>query len=294
MYKHYTRKVYIKEIQEDVRLIMHTKIYFYIIILFFFSFYLSGCDYRNYIYTEDSLKRVAEKSLEDKYDEKFVIHRAWDKNQTMFFADCSPKDNPDVIFRCDIYKNGNGIIDDGYLQGLIAQEINDILINDFKKMFGNCYTRPFIMNYYNVPAFENVKEVTLREYAEEAGLSVNDVGYNVYVDVSEISNESIDEECSYFEKKIPDMIKKQLIPDLRVHIYFTTSDLIMKCKNYYNTHWDSDFDLDNELDKYSNISLVYENGKLEKIYEGRAFNEKYVDYKIFRKKIDMVESREDN
>ena len=33
---------------------MHTKIYFYIIILFFFSFYLSGCDYRNYIYNSVS------------------------------------------------------------------------------------------------------------------------------------------------------------------------------------------------------------------------------------------------
>ena len=90
------------------------------------------------------------------------------------------------------------------------------------------------------------------------------------------------------------MIKNQKIPNLRIHIYFTTGDMIMKCRNYYRTHWDSDSDLNHELDKYSNISLVYEDGNIKEIYEGRAFNENYVEYEYFRKNIDKIEYKEED
>ena len=251
--------------------------------LFLICVLMCGCDYRNYFYTENSLKKVAEKSLEEKYGEEFVVHRVWNKSQTMFFADCSPEDNEEVIFTADIRKNGDGIVADGYAQGVVAKEVDDLLKDDFKKYFGDCYTLAFITNYYNVYKFSDAKNVSIDEYMKKVDL--DDVGYFVYVDKSLILDETIDEECEFFEEVIPDMIEKKQIPDLCIKIYFTTGELKDKCKDYYSTHSDADFDLDNELDKYSNISLIYENGKLDKVYEGSWLNERYCEYKQFRENI---------
>ena len=124
---------------------------------------LCGCDPRNYIYTKESLKRVAEKSLQEKYGEEFVIYRVWERSQEMFFADCSPKDNLEVMFTADINKNGDGVVADGYAQGVVAKAVDDVLRDDFKELFGDCYTRPYISNYYNVPEFLNAKEITIQD-----------------------------------------------------------------------------------------------------------------------------------
>ena len=292
MYKHYTRKVYIKEIQEDVRLMIHTKLFFNIIIMFFLSSNLYGCDYRNYIYTEDSLKRVAEKSLEKKYGEEFIVHRAWNRSQTMFFADCSPKDNPDVIFTADIRKNGDGIISDGYAQGVVAKEVDDVLKDDFKKLFGDCYTRPYISNYYNVPEFIDAKGITIQEYISKVNPDVIGMSYGVYIDASQLSNDAIDRETEYLCNEIPKKIQNRNIPNLSIHIRFVTNELIEQCRTYFSDHVDIDSDLSEELRKHVKISLKYNQyGEIEEIYEGNI-NRTYGEYRELRNNIDLLIPKE--
>ncbi len=75
------------------------------------------------------MKKVADKSLEEKYGEKFVIHGVWEGSQEMFFADCSPEDNPEIVFRADIRKNGDGVVADEYAQGVVAKEIDALFQN---------------------------------------------------------------------------------------------------------------------------------------------------------------------
>lgn len=262
--------------------------------LFLICVLMCGCDYRNYFYTEDSLKKVAEKSLEEKYGEEFVIHRVWERSQEMFFADCSPKDNPEVIFTADINKNGDGIVADGYAQGVIKKEVDNLLKDDFNELFGDCYTRPYISNYYNVPEFLNAKDITIQEYISEVDADVICLYYSVYVDASQLSNDTVEQEREYLCNEIPKKIKNKIIPNLSIYIYFTTDELINRCKEYFSTHVDTDYDINRELDKYPCISLEYnKDGKLDELYKGSFLNPKYGEYQELRKDIDRDIPKED-
>ena len=85
-------------------------------ILVLLSLFLTGCNgWKNYIHTESSLKREAADVLEEKYDEEFVIHKVWIKNQTTFYATCSPKDDSEIVFEAQVYKDGSGIYKDVYI-----------------------------------------------------------------------------------------------------------------------------------------------------------------------------------
>ena len=252
---------------------------------------MCGCDPRNYFYTEDSLKKVAKKSLEEKYGEEFVIHRVWNKSQTMFFADCSPEDNEEVVFRADIRKNGDGIVSDGYAVGVVANEINDVLKDDFKRLFGDCCTNTYVHSYYKVPIFKNAKEATIDEYISLVDLDI--LSYYVYVDGLKLSNETIEIENEYLCKEIPRMIKNKIIPNLTIHIYFTTDELVKQYDDYLINHRNTEFEMNKNLDKYPNIHIDYRNGLVDSMYEGDIVNEKHAEYKEFRKDINNIILEED-
>ena len=153
---------------------------------------LSGCgDWRNTFYTESSLKRVAAKSLKEKYGEEFVVHRVWNKSSSMFFTTWSPNDDPEVLFQADIRNNGDGVVADGYTQGVIAKELDEILKDDFQSLFSDCYTRARMPNYYNVPEFESPKDTTLQEYMSKVSFDLMGMGYDVFILLSEVTDESI-------------------------------------------------------------------------------------------------------
>ncbi|MCM1102409.1 MAG: hypothetical protein NC079_08780 [Clostridium sp.] len=78
---------------------------------------------------------MAEKSLKKKYGEEFIIHNAWDRDQTRFYADCSPKDNRGVVFRACIYKNGKGVYGDEYPETVVALEVDEIFRDGFEEIF---------------------------------------------------------------------------------------------------------------------------------------------------------------
>ena len=79
-----------------------TKIRFWAVLLLF-CVLLCGCGTGNYAHSEESMKRVAEKSLKKKYGEEFVIHSTWNRDQERFFADCSPRDDSEVVFKATFY-----------------------------------------------------------------------------------------------------------------------------------------------------------------------------------------------
>ena len=216
-------------------------------ILLLFGILLCGCNVSNYIYTEDSLKKVAEKSLKKKYGEEFVVHSAWAKNAEVFYADCSPKNNSEIVFRADVYKSGKGVYADGYVQGVVANSINEFLEPDIKLLYENCYTRVSPPSYYNVYQFENPKNVTISEYLEKNELDY--VGYNIFVLDTECDKLNIDNEYNLFSQKILKDIRERRIPSMAVTVYFVDDRMYEYTKAYYSTHttYDSDFDQQLEI-----------------------------------------------
>ena len=225
-----------------------------------------GCDIRNYVYTDSSLKWIAQRSLKKKYGEEFVIYRVWDKSQKMFFATCSPKDDPEVVFEGYFYKTGDngGVIKDGYAQGVVAKEVNDILKNDIQELFGGCYTHSVILNYINVPEFKNSKEVTIREYMSKVNL--DNIVYYIFVPLAAESEDKINNEYELFSKTIQSKIENGIIPDLSVHIFFADNEMIKQCEEYYSTQVYIYYDFGRELDDCESINFKYENGIMDMDY----------------------------
>lgn len=238
---------------------------------------LAGCgvEWSNYFNTDRGLKRVAAKSLEKKYGEKFIIHDVWGKNLEQFFADCSPKENPDVIFRADIYKNGKGVSDDGYTQGIVAKELNDILQDDFQALFPGCYTRVGVPSYYNEPEFENPTEVTLKEYMPYINFGI--MGYHIFIPIEDASSSSISDEYDYLENTLSQHIKEGTIPMVAVFMYFVDEEMMEKCKEYYQTNSSTGSAFEKLLDGYVQISFGFPDGNINITYDEYAEKRGKVD-----------------
>ncbi|MCM1528271.1 MAG: hypothetical protein NC091_13640 [Bacteroides sp.] len=228
---------------------------------------LCGCDLRNYIYTEDSLKKVAEKSLKKKYGEEFVIHNVWDRDQTRFFADCSPKDNRDAVFLATIYKNGKGVFDDDYPEAVVELEVDELLRDGFDEVFENCYVKSYVIQFYTRPEFDSPRSLTLETYLEATNTRI---GCYVFVENSDISKEDIEREYQYLSETLPNDVKEGGITDGQfrdIRIYFVDKEVVEKCETYFLTHMDIRGEFDSETSKYIRFSDYYENGKLSQSYE---------------------------
>ncbi|MCM1101720.1 MAG: hypothetical protein NC079_06955 [Clostridium sp.] len=228
---------------------------------------LCGCDLRNYIYTEDSLKKVAEKSLKKKYGEEFIIHSAWDRDQTRFYADCSPKDNRDVVFLACIYKNGKGVYGDEYPEEVVALEVDEILRDEFEEVFGECYLKVHIDKYYNRPEFDSPQTLTLEEYVRKTDLSII---LAVFLNNTETTERLAEKEYQYFSDAFLKMLDEEGIGENQIwgiRLYFVDTEMMRKSKDYFSISTDIRGEFDGELSKYPKLSFSYEDGKMSKSYD---------------------------
>lgn len=130
-----------------------------LIVLLLFCLLLSrwGKNLKNYFYTESSLKRVAAKALKEKYDEEFEIYYAWPRDQTSFYVTCSPKNDMDVVFEAEVYKDGSGVYRDEYLQGIVTKQLSERIQVKLKEVFGNdCYVKAHF--YGGLPTIDKLME----------------------------------------------------------------------------------------------------------------------------------------
>ena len=236
-----------------------------IVIMLLICVSLTGCDIRNYVYTEESLKRVAEKSLKDKYGEEFVIYRTWDRSQEMFFAECSPMDDREVVFETSIKKNGDGVVEDGYAQAGLSNQIHRMISADIEETFPDCYSRVCFVRFQKIPTFENAKTVTLEEF-----MSVADIKYvrcAIYVNISRMNENGCDDEYKLFAEKIQKLVEEGVIPDLSIHIFFVDDEMKKACEDYYTTRVYARGEFAQKLMQCKRIVFRYENSVLDMTYK---------------------------
>ena len=242
-----------------------------LVILLLFGILLCGCNVSNYVYTEDSLKKVAEKSLKKKYGEEFVVHSAWAKNAEVFYADCSPKDNSEIVFRADVYKNGKGVEADNYKRTILAGEINRILKPYFEDVFGRCYTRCKLGRSYSVELRiqeDQPIELQLKEYLHQYS---DFIVCSVFVEMHDVSPNDIDEEYVFLTSTLPEIIQSdicsEIVPDLKVNMWFVDEEMLKKSEEYFQTSTSIMGEFDSELRKYGDIIGIYKDGKIDIDYE---------------------------
>ena len=256
-------------------------------ILLLFGILLCGCGLQNHVYTETGLKKVAEKSLKKKYNEEFVIHNVWSKNQDVFYADCSPKDNAEIVFRADVYKNGKGVEADSYKQTILAGEINRILKPYFEEVFGRCYTRCELGPSYSVTLKiqeDQPIELQMQEYLQEYS---DFIVCDVYIEMQDVSESNIETEYEFLRstllEKIQSDICPNIVPDLmKANLHFGNEELVKKSEEYFQTSTTIMGEFDSELMKYGKIICVYKDGNIDIDYE--EYKERRMKYQDLREK----------
>ena len=197
-------------------------------VLLLISLLLTGCNgWKNYIHTESSLKREAADALEEKYNEEFTIHKVWIKNQTTFYATCSPEDEQDIVFEAQVYKDGSGVYSDQYIQGAVAKQLEERLQPRLETVFEDCFVKvtfPIVekpLDYYNGVTIEKYLEL----YDEE----------HLYIQVFVNMKEQNDDEqalVSQFEC-FSHLLDEEGIKEGGVTCYFAEENRIDACRDYF-------------------------------------------------------------
>ena len=234
-------------------------------ILLLFCLLLSGCsrNWKNYFHTEESLKREAEKALEEKYNEEFVTLNVWIKNQTTFYAVCSPEKDRNILFQAQVYKDGRGIYEDMYVQGAVDKQIQEKLQMDLQPFFGKCFVQADL--FYNETDFDNVSVVTMEDYVQ--AVPNGKCFVYVIIDESEISTSTIQSEYEYFSKTLLKEIEEKKIPELTIHLYMVDNELMKWCKDYFKVNTEETWEFTKAVDDFHNFGFGYLDGKFNKTLE---------------------------
>ncbi|MCM1102467.1 MAG: hypothetical protein NC398_13930 [Acetatifactor muris] len=218
---------------------------------------------------------MAEKSLKKKYGEEFIIHNVWERDQTRFFADCSPKDNPRAVFLASIYKNGGGVFDDEYAEAVVALEVDDILRDGFEEAFENCYVKSHVSKFYTRPEFESPKILTLEEYLEATDTRI--MCY-VFADNSNGSEKVAEREYRYLSEILPQKVEEGGIGDNifdAMQVYFTDEEMVKESEEYFLLNTDIRGEFDSKTYKCNWFFCSYQDKKISKSYE--EYLEKRID-----------------
>ena len=242
-------------------------------ILLLFCMLLSGCnEWKNYIHTDASLTRAAEKALEKKYDEEFIIHKVWVACQTTFYAVCSPKSDEEVVFEAEIWKDGRGVYQDEYAEGVVAQCIAKKISPEVEEVYGKCFVSPRV--FHSEKEFASVEKLTLEDYMNE--VKDADGLIRVFVMKGTVSDREMEKEYKYISEKL----SVGIMQNMTCSIYFVDDVTMSLCREYFhnNSYIRSRFDEIIGDCKY--FGFGYHDGKINKTYE---------DYKKLRVEVGKYE-----
>lgn len=211
--------------------------------LLLFCLFLSGCNkkMKNYFYTESSLKRVAAKTLKKKYGEEFEIYYAWPRDQTIFYVTCSPKRDMDVVFEAQIYKDGSGIFDDEYLQGVVSKQLSERIQAKLQGVFGDdCYVKAHfygdpptideLMETYEgeAPSYDYFKKLTVEEYYQ----LVEDPYLAIWIFVNKEHLDDGEEQIREEFECLSQLFVNEPMKEAGASCYFVDENMLNECQEY--------------------------------------------------------------
>ena len=238
---------------------------------------LSGCrrSLKDYLYTESGLKQEAEKDLEEKYDEEFVIHNAWWSSPGMYTATCSPKSDMEVVFETRGFMDERGVYKDEYLQGVVANQVRDRLQPKIQKIFEDCYVK-VTFTFVN-PSFDCYEGVTVEDYYE---MYENDVSFYLQIFVNK-------EDLHYDEKKAREefdcfakLLDGEIMKEMGCRCYFVDKSTLSECRTYFQQNSKSSGEYDDIVEDKAYFGFGFLEGKINKTFK---------DYEKIRKEIESNE-----
>ncbi|MCM1090899.1 MAG: hypothetical protein NC092_07315 [Butyrivibrio sp.] len=83
-------------------------------------------------YMQEQGIKLAQKELQMKYGEEFIIRNVYSESPSSLYVHCSPASDEDVVFRAEIWRDGRGVAYDEYIEGIIAREIEKEIEDELK------------------------------------------------------------------------------------------------------------------------------------------------------------------
>lgn len=188
---------------------------------------LTGCG----LFKSDTQK--LKELLEAKYGEEFGVESYYYAGD--MWAMCYPVSDPTLLFQVRTDGEVTHIVYDYYLQNVVARQLEEKYEPLAQQAFPGCYLSVDISNTLSSAPenFPNADTVTLDDitrYCENMGQS-SGIGINIFVDISQISDENIEKEYALFKDKIGGDIRNGGLPDTIIILYFGDTAFITDCEN---------------------------------------------------------------
>lgn len=212
-------------------------------ILVIFTMNLTGCD----IVTERQMRYMAEKALEEKYNEEFECSAVLNKSQNgSYTCVCYPKNNSELKFEAAIYDDGY-LFWDHYPTSIAAIELSKVLDTALGNGLGDHFT--YAYSNTGVHDIEIAQKISDNEFTLDYFLrhgnevyhhnNTTQVNYTIIVDVSTADN-SYEDEWDTILNALDSVHKLGLESDIdlyfRLWIYFVPTDVYTQCLGYFESN----------------------------------------------------------
>lgn len=207
---------------------------------------MNGCSLQK----KPSRVDTAKAALQAKYGEEFNV-RIDESYSSVFYATCSPVNNPEVLFEARFSDStGTTNIDqDGYYESYTASLINEILEKDLQKFFPGAYYRTdaHIVNEME-GRFTDIRNRTLEEMlgnGPEDG--AGSMFVDIYVDSSVGTTQQYEEEYRYFTETVAKYTQENKMLPVVVSIIMVDSTDMVYIEDYFKENAEAGSDFFDEL-----------------------------------------------
>ena len=225
---------------------------------------------------EDKLKDL----LEDKYGEEFGVKEHHYEGD--MWAMCYPINDPTLIFQVRTDGEVTHIVHDYYLQNVVARQVEEEYGPLVEQVFPGSYLSVDISHTLasipdTFPRADTITVDNIISYYKENDISSN-VVLNIFVDTSQISEDSIEEEYAFIRDIIGSEIANDELPDTIVKLYWGNANFVKECEDIILMNTWMESDIYEKIEEYPIVWIGYDedgtpyNGSdltLEKYIENR-------------------------
>jgi hypothetical protein len=200
--------------------------------------------------------------LQEKYDEEFTVIDTWPLAGISYRAVCSPVAEPGILFEADYDSKDSGRLRyDGYVQGIVAWQLEKLLLPDVQKISEDAYIKAFV--FWQETDITRRENVSIESYLQAIGPEGQHIMLDVYANNNTIEN--IDYEKVY---SVLESISTSIAPNSgSIGLYYISDEDIEHCREYFLKRSETYPELSGILDEYKWYGTGIVSGVMKESYE---------------------------
>ncbi|MDE7251318.1 MAG: hypothetical protein K2O32_00025 [Acetatifactor sp.] len=189
-------------------------------------------------YMKEREIKLAQKELQEKYGEEFIIRDVYSRSPATLCVHCSPASNEEIVFRAEIFRDGRGVEFDEYIEGIVARKIEKEIEDELKKYYNSVFVQVYLtsemVQHSGEPDREvdGIKDITPEEYVKRFDPLMCRV--DIGIDAKE-GNEHLEEEYAFYESMREKISNQEMVPLYVVYCHMD-AELQEWCNNYFTQY----------------------------------------------------------